>query len=374
MKSLNVRTRYKIIGGDFSAQEPRLTAFYAQDKAMIDAYAQGRDLYAVIGSMCFNKPYEDCLEFYPEGTKIIVDGKEIICGNKTNQNKEGKGRRSQAKSVLLGLLYGRGAKSVGEQIGKTTEEAQEILDKFFKAFPSVKNWIDQTHESAYRLGYVEDIAGRRRRLPDLLLEPFEIKSLSNTPSFNPLLGTVGTGPSRDTETNQIKNALNKARNYTEIRKLKEEAAKKGFDIKDNRGFISQAERQSVNARVQGGAATLTKRALIELFNNEELRDLGASLINTVHDEILIEAPAENSERCAELLCSIMKSSAKKYVSAPEMSVDAYIVDAWYEDEYAAAILAEYKNLQKTMSPEDALRNIIQNHTEQTADYLKEIIA
>ena len=63
------------------------------------------------------------------------------------------------------VLYGRGAASVGEQIKKSREEAQEIIDKFFNAFPSVKKWIDQSIETAHKKGYVEDVAGRRRRLP-----------------------------------------------------------------------------------------------------------------------------------------------------------------------------------------------------------------
>lgn len=97
---------YKIVGGDYSAQEPRLTAFYSQDQSMIDAYIEGKDLYSVIASMSFNRSYEDCLEFYPEGTEIIYEGKKVICGNKTHQNKEGKQYRSMAKSVLLGKPKG----------------------------------------------------------------------------------------------------------------------------------------------------------------------------------------------------------------------------------------------------------------------------
>lgn len=99
---LKTRTQYKIVGGDFSAQEPRLTAMYSGDKQMLQAYKDNKDLYAVIASVSFNFPYEECLEFYPEGTKIVVDGKEIVCGYKTHQNKDGKGRRTQAKSILLG--------------------------------------------------------------------------------------------------------------------------------------------------------------------------------------------------------------------------------------------------------------------------------
>ena len=67
---INTRTRYKIIGSDYSAQEPRLTAFVSQDQTMIDAYMKGQDLYAVIAQSAFDNNYEDNLEFYPEGSEI----------------------------------------------------------------------------------------------------------------------------------------------------------------------------------------------------------------------------------------------------------------------------------------------------------------
>lgn len=62
------------------------------DEKMLNAYKQGKDLYAEIASLAFDKPYEDCLEFYLDDN-----------GNKTSEvNKEGKARRTQAKSILLG--------------------------------------------------------------------------------------------------------------------------------------------------------------------------------------------------------------------------------------------------------------------------------
>ena len=100
------KNSYRIIGGDFSAQEPRLTAFMSQDPAMIEAYQEGKDLYSVIASMSFGRKYEDCLEFYPEGTEIEFEGKKVICGHKTHQNEEGKRYRSMAKSILLGRPKG----------------------------------------------------------------------------------------------------------------------------------------------------------------------------------------------------------------------------------------------------------------------------
>ena len=62
-KSIKTRTRYSICGSDFSAQEPRSTASLANDESMSNAYKEGKDLYAVIGSKSFHVPYEECLEF-----------------------------------------------------------------------------------------------------------------------------------------------------------------------------------------------------------------------------------------------------------------------------------------------------------------------
>lgn len=138
--SLKLKTKheYMLVGGDYSAQEPRLTAYYSQDDNMLNAYKEGKDLYAVIAQSMYDNKYEDNLEFYPEGTKIVFEGKEVICGHKTHQNKSGKERRSQAKTVLLGLLYGRGAASIAQQINKPYEEGQKIIDRFYKSFPKVK--------------------------------------------------------------------------------------------------------------------------------------------------------------------------------------------------------------------------------------------
>ena len=359
-----------IIGSDFSAQEPRLTAFYSQDPAMIKAYNEGKDLYAVIGSKSFNTTYENCLEFYPEGTEIEFDGKKVICGNKTHQNKEGKERRSMSKSILLGVLYGRGAASVGEQIHKSREEAQKIIDDFYAAFPNVKKWIDASILSAHQKGYVEDIIGRRRRLPDALLEKYEIKDKSI--SFNPLLFAKGN-ISRDNIVNKYHNLCLNSRSKKDLETIKQQAEQENIAIKDNTGFIAQAERQAVNARVQGGAATLTKRALLDLYNSKELKALGAKLINAVHDEILIEAPTKNAEAAAELLTNIMINSAKQYVTNVPMKCDAYIVPCWYLDEFFAHMKDKFKKLQAEMSDLDAFESLVKTNTESTRSQIYEIV-
>lgn len=77
---------YVLVGGDFSQQEPRLLAKYSGDEHMLQAYIDGKDLYAMTASKIYNTTYENCLEFYPDGST----------------NKEGKKRRSSVKSVILG--------------------------------------------------------------------------------------------------------------------------------------------------------------------------------------------------------------------------------------------------------------------------------
>ena len=367
---------YRIIGADFSAQEPRLVAHYSQDDNMLNAYLNKQDLYSVIASQSFNVPYEDCLEFYPEGTEILFEGKKVVCGYKTHLNTEGKARRTQAKSILLGLLYGRGAASIGEQLGKSREEAQEIIDKFFKAFPKVKKWIDETVEFCRKNGYVEDVGGRRRRLPDIQLPQYTIRYINKTMAngdFNPFIGCEDRLTSNKLF-KEYEDKLSKIKSRKQYEAIKSEALDNGIEIINNGGFISQAERQCVNARVQGGAATLTKSALIMIYNDKRLKDLGAKLINCVHDEILIEAPVENSELAAQYLCEDMIDSAKKYVPVVPMSVDAYNVDAWYMDEYASIIQKDYKKLlEKGVTEKDAENTIIEKYCELLPEQVKEAI-
>ena len=77
---------YVLIGGDYSQQEPRLTAHCSNDEKMKESYRQGKDIYATIASLAFDKPYEECKEFREDGTV----------------NPAGKERRTQAKSIVLG--------------------------------------------------------------------------------------------------------------------------------------------------------------------------------------------------------------------------------------------------------------------------------
>ena len=84
---IKTRTRYKLVGSDYSAQEPRLTAHLSGDEAMKQAYADGKDLYCVIASKVFNNDYWDNTEFYREGTIVELDGKQTVAGSGQEHDK-----------------------------------------------------------------------------------------------------------------------------------------------------------------------------------------------------------------------------------------------------------------------------------------------
>ena len=110
--------------------------------------------------------------------------------------------------------------------------------------------MDETDKFAKEKGYVEDLWGRRRRLPDIQLPKFSIIDNNKNTSFNPLLGSKGL----NTQTSKIPyyaDKCKKASSFKQIRSVIEEAKKDNITIKDNSSLISQAQRQSVNARIQG---------------------------------------------------------------------------------------------------------------------------
>ncbi len=329
---------------------------------MINAYKNGKDLYATIASSVYNNNYEDNLEHNPDGS-FSPDGKK---------------RRSSVKAILLGIMYGRGVASIAEQIGGTIQDAQRIVDDFYKSFPQVKTWMDESENSAKTLGYVETIWGRRRRLPDIQLPRFEAKfkdGIISDSEFNPLLGSknlISSGKS-----NLIENYLNKAnecRSRKQVEDLKLQALKDNVELKCNEGFISQAQRQCVNARIQGGAADMSKRAMIKVHQDEELKRLGFKLLLAVHDELIGECPEENQDAVADRLSEVMKSAALPEVQVP-FKCDATITHAWYEDECAAEIQKQYHKLidDKGYTSTDARKSLIDSEIQWTIEEIDSLL-
>lgn len=256
-KIFKARDGYKLVGGDFSQIEPRVLAFLSGDESMINAYKEGKDLYAIMGSQVYQLPYEDCREFYPDGTV----------------NAEGKHRRTTMKSVLLGIMYERGATAIGEQFNKSAEWAQQLIDNFYKSFPKINQYRLKIENMAETYGYVTTITGRKRRLPDMQLE----------------------------------------------------------DKDDYR--YQEAHRQSLNSVIQGSSADIMKLSMIAIYNDPRYKSLDCHMIITVHDELIMEVPEDHIKEGAELLVGTMKRVGHSLIDLP-MSVDAEVNDYWYGENLA----------------------------------------
>lgn len=304
-----------IIGGDFSQQEPRCLAHMSQDENMINAYLHGKDLYATIASKLYNKPYEECKEFRPDGTV----------------NPEGKQRRSSVKPILLGIMYGRGVNSIAEQMNITKEEAQQVINDFYKQFPKVKEFVEFAQENARTYGFVETAWGRKRRLPNMQLDPIEItiENPNLISTFNPLdfSCTENTEVSDEVYYKYLR-LMNRAYGREAKEKVKQQAKAEGYKLVDNGGYIADAQRQCVNSIIQGSAADMTKIAMIQIHRNKRLRELGYKLIIPVHDEVLGVCPRENAKEVRDILEYIMVHVVDDKFEIP-MKTDIECTYRWY---------------------------------------------
>ena len=344
------------------ALEPRLLAEYSGDDKMISTYKEDKDLYATIAQDVYKNSYWDNMEHHEDGSP----------------NPEGKKRRNNCKSILLGIMYGRGAASIAEQIGESYQEAQKIIDDFYNGFPKVKEWMDNTITTCKKVGYVEDFWGRRRRLPEIQLPKYEVdlkdKESSSNTFFNPLLGSKNKyQPQKDSRIIYYEKALQEVKSKSQFDRIKQEAFSKGVAITENTGYISQAERQSINARIQGSASTMSKKAMILVHNDSQLKELGFHLMIPVHDELVGECPSENAEQVAERLTSLMKISALPECTVP-FKCDPCIEPAWSYEDYTNQLKEVYEQLCDKLSSEAAFEQICLDRTECTREQLAKMLS
>jgi DNA polymerase-1 len=175
-------------------------------------------------------------------------------------------QRSRAKMVSYGLAYGMEAYGLAQRLSIDTPEAQGILDAYFEAFPAVRDYMDRTVAEARSKGYTVTLFGRRRPLPDL-----------NSP---------------------------------------------------NRNLRMAAERQAMNAGIQGLAADLFKVALVRLDAALEERGLASRLVLQVHDEVLVEVPAEEADAVGELVPAVMAGVAGEADLAVPLEVSSSWGASW----------------------------------------------
>ena len=320
---------YVMMSSDYSQQEPKLTAFVSQDQKMFDAFTHGKDIYATIASIGFNVPYESCLEFHPETHEYQPDGKA---------------RRGEAKTVLLGVLYGRSIPSIAEQLyGKRTDmsddqkvkSAQKVYDSIMNGFPSLRNAMLSAQNHAKVYGYTETILGRRRHLPDMQLPEFEFKAMPGyvNPDIDPL--DVSTLDQREDIPKRIKDELLKEfcnyKYFGQIVKRTKQLAEEHIRVINNRPKINDATRQCLNGVIQGSAADMTKLALLNIYESDEWKKLGGRILIPIHDEILCEFPKETYKEGAKLLSKLM-SDAGSFLPFP-INCDVEVTVNWYGLEY-----------------------------------------
>lgn len=224
--------------------------------------------------------------------------------------------------------------------------------------------MEETHQFIHKNGYIDDVFGRRRRLPDGMLPRYTIK-LINTEGlnyqFNPLLECKDrVDDSLITKYSKLTEKIFSKNDYEEI---KRRALLEGVEIHDNNGFISQAERQSVNFQAQAASSDINKMSMIAIDRSPELKDLGVQLLLTIHDEVMVKCPSENAEKVAEIIPNIMISVGKDKMSVP-LVADATIIRHWYEDDLETVLNESYNHLvEDGMTSEDAVDKLIADHSE-----------
>jgi DNA polymerase-1 len=212
---------YVLLSADYSQIELRIIASVAKEEAMIEAFKNKLDIHAATAARVYNKELAD------------VTSEE----------------RRNAKAVNFGIIYGQSAFGLSQNLGISRKEAAQIIEEYFKSYPGIKRYMDETINFAKEHEYVETLMGRRRYLRDI-----------NSANF-----TV-------------------------------------------RGF---AERNAINAPIQGSAADMIKLAMIKI--HKALKDPANGIVHSkmvlqVHDELVFDAHKTEVERLKPLVVANMESA------------------------------------------------------------------
>ncbi|MDX3775513.1 DNA polymerase I [Chromatiaceae bacterium AAb-1] len=153
----------KIVAVDYSQIELRIMAHLSQDSALLNAFAQGRDIHKATAAEVFG---------------VTLD--EVTAE-----------QRRRAKAVNFGLIYGMSAFGLAKQLGINRGEAQQYVDRYFERFPGVLHYMERTRKQAHEKGYVETLFGRRLYLPDINAQNMGRKKAAERAAINaPMQGTA----------------------------------------------------------------------------------------------------------------------------------------------------------------------------------------
>ncbi len=218
------REGMRFLVADYNQIELRCIAHLANDPGLIEAFNNNVDVHNVTAANVFG-----------------------VALNKVTSE-----QRSKAKMVSYGLAYGMEAYGLAQRLAIGVSEASEILEAYFKAFPRVKKYMDETVEEARKRGYTETLFGRRRTIPELQNPNFRIRQIG--------------------------------------------------------------ERQAMNSGIQGLAADIFKVALVRIDAELEAGKFESQLVLQVHDEVILEAIASEEVAVEKLVRDTMCSAAELSVT------------------------------------------------------------
>ncbi len=231
------RDGYCIMAADYSQIELRIMAHLSQDKGLLKAFAEGKDIHRATAAEVFGVPLDE----------VTAD------------------QRRSAKAINFGLIYGMSAFGLARQLGIPRGEAQLYMDLYFERYPGVLEYMARTREHAAEKGYVETLEGRRLWLPEI-------------------------------------NSRNGMRRKA-------------------------AEREAINAPMQGTAADIIKKAMIAVDDWLQKENIDALMIMQVHDELVFEVRKEQQAEMAEKIRGLMEAAMKLDVP---LKVEAGVGANWDE--------------------------------------------
>ncbi|MBS5793722.1 MAG: DNA polymerase I [Clostridiales bacterium] len=209
---------YIFVDADYSQIELRVLAHLSQDEYLIQAFNDGQDIHKITASKVFNKSLDDVTSF----------------------------ERSAAKAINFGLIYGKQAFSLAQDLGITKAKAEEYINDYFDKYPKIKDFLDNIVESTKETGYTKTMFNRIRYVPEI-----------NSSNFV------------------------------------------------QRGV---GQRIAMNTPIQGTAADIIKVAMVKVYNRMKKEDLKSRLILQVHDELLIEAYKDEKDIIKEILKDEMENA------------------------------------------------------------------
>lgn len=229
------------VSADYSQLEPRVFSFYSKDSRLMAAFDGTTDFYSVVGIEVYDKHDAD-----PQ-----KDGSTNAFGIKYKK------LRDLSKVIALASAYGATPNQLAPTTGKSREDTAQDMEKYFEAFPGVKTMMLEAHELVKKQGYVTNLFGRKRRIPEAI----------RIPKMYP-----------------------------------------GQDHWDLPYEARKLLNMACNFRIQSTGGSLVNRAAIKFYSDCNELGINAKIISQIHDELVVEVDDKDAETTAILLQNAMEST------------------------------------------------------------------